>query len=78
MQSYFAVPKNITLNSMHYFIVKIPIKQEIWQIASNHSSGIDFKDLMNLYKKCIAKQYSFLIIDSTLASDDFLHFLERI
>ena len=78
MQSYFAVPKNITLNSMHYFIVKIPIKQEIWQIASNYSSSIDFKDLMNLYKKCIAKQYSCLVIDTTLASDDFLRFLERI
>ena len=78
MQSYFAVPKNITLNSMHYFIVKIPIKQEIWQIVSNYSSSINFKDLMNLYKKCIAKQYSFLVIDTTLASDDFLRFLERI
>ena len=25
-QSYFAVPKNIRLNSTHYFIVKIPNK----------------------------------------------------
>ena len=24
-QSYFAVPKNITINSTHYFIMKIPI-----------------------------------------------------
>ena len=27
-QSYFAVPKNIRLNSMHYFIMKIPNKGE--------------------------------------------------
>ena len=26
LQSYFAVPKNIRLNSMHYFIMKIPNK----------------------------------------------------
>ena len=26
MQSYFAVPKNITLNSTHYFIMDIPNK----------------------------------------------------
>ena len=26
--SHFAVPKNITLNSTHYFIMKIPSKQE--------------------------------------------------
>ena len=28
-QSYFAVPKNIRLNSTHYFIMKIPNKQEL-------------------------------------------------
>ena len=37
---------------------------------------------MNLYKKCIAKPYSFLVIDTTLASDNPLRFrknlLERI
>ena len=42
-QSYFAVSKNIGLNSTHYFIMKIPNKQELQQIASNHSSDIDFK-----------------------------------
>ena len=29
--TYFAVPKNIRLNSMHYFIMKIPNKQEFQQ-----------------------------------------------
>ena len=32
-QSYFAVPKNIRLNSTHYFITKIPNNQELQQIA---------------------------------------------
>ena len=49
-QSYFAVPNNIGLNSTHYFIMKIPNKQELWHIAFNRSSGIDFQDFMNLYK----------------------------
>ena len=49
-QSYFAVPKNIRLNSMHYFIIKIPNKQELHRIASNSSSDIDFKNFINLYK----------------------------
>ena len=69
-QSYFALPKNIRLNSALYFIIKIPNKQELQQIAFNHSSDIDFKYFMSLYKKCTAKPYSFLVIDANLASDN--------
>ena len=58
-QSYFAVPKNIRLNSMHYFIMKIPNKRELPQIAINYSSDIDFKNVMYLYKKCATKLYFF-------------------
>ena len=47
-QFYFDVPKNVRLNSTHYFINKIPNKRELQQIAFNHSSDIDFRDLMNL------------------------------
>ena len=32
-QSYFAEPKNIRLNSTHYFIMKIPNIQELQNIA---------------------------------------------
>ena len=39
-------------------------------MALNHLSGIDFQDFMNLYKKCTAKPYSFLVVDATLASDN--------
>ena len=59
MQSYFVVPKNIILNSTHYFVIKIPNKKELQQIAFNHSLDIDFRDFMNLYKKCTEKPYSF-------------------
>ena len=69
-QSYFSVPKNIRLNSTHYFIMKILNKRELQQIAFSHSSEADFKAFMNLYQKRTAKPYSFLVIDATLASDN--------
>ena len=69
-KSYFAVPKNISLNSMHYFITKILNKRELQKIAFNQSLDIDFKVFMNLYKKCNAKPYSFLVNDATPGSDN--------
>ena len=81
-QSSFAVPKNIRLNSTHYFIMKIQNKQELHQTTYHHSSDTDFRDFINLYKKCTAKPYCFLLIDATLASDNPSRFrknlLERI
>ena len=50
--------------------MKIPNKRELQQIAVNHSSDIDFKDLIKIYKMCTAKPYSFLVIDTTLPSDN--------
>ena len=78
MQSYFAAPKNIRLNSMHFFIMKTPNKRELQQIAFNYSSDIDFRKFINFYKKCIAKPYSFLVIDIILASDNPLRFRKNL
>ena len=65
-QSCFPVPKNITLNSVHYFVMKILNKWELQQIAFN----------------CTAKPYFFLLIDTTLTTDNSSNFrknlLERI
>ena len=36
-QSYFKVPKDVRLNSTHFFISKISNKRELQQIAINHS-----------------------------------------
>ena len=81
-QSYFVVTKNLRLSSMHYFIMKISNKRELQQVAFNHSSDLDFKNFMNIYKKCTTKLYSLLAIDCTLVPDNPLHFrknlLERI
>ena len=73
-QYSFAVQKHSRLNSAHNFVMKIPNTKELQQMAYDHSSGIEFEDFMNLYKKCSAKPYSFLVIDATVASDNLARF----
>ena len=48
-QSYFKVPKDVRLNSTHFFIMKISNKKELQQIALNYSSDIDFKDFIKIF-----------------------------
>ena len=73
-QSYFKVSKDVRLNSTHFFIMKIPNKRELQQIALNHSSDIYFKDFMKFFKKYTGDPYSFLVNDTTLPLDDPLRF----
>ena len=77
-QSYCKVPKDVRLNSTHFFIMKIPNKRELQPIALNHSSDIDSKDFIKIYKNCTAEQYSFLVNDTTLRSDDPLRFRKNL
>ena len=77
-QSYFKVSKDVRLNSTNFFVMKIPNKREIQQIAPNHSSDIYSKDFMKIYKKCTAKPYSFLVNDATLTSDNPLRFRKNL
>ena len=72
------MPKDVRLNSTHFFIKKTPNKRELQQIALNHSSDIDFKDFINIYKKYTKEPYSFLFIDTTLPSDDPLRFRKNL
>ena len=58
--------------------MKIYIKRELQQIPLNHSSDIDFKDVINAYKKCTNEPYSFLVNDATLASDNTLRFKKNL
>ena len=58
--------------------MKILDKRELQQIAWNHSSDVDFQDFANIYKKCTEKPYSFLVIDTTLASDNPLRFRKNL
>ena len=41
IQSYSKVSKDIRLNSTHFFVMKIPNKRELQQIALSHSSNFD-------------------------------------
>ena len=77
-QSYFKLPKDVRLNSTHFFMMKIPNESELQQIALNHSSDIDFKDFMNIYKKYTKEPYSFLVNNTTLPSDDPLRFRKNL
>ena len=77
-QSYFKLSKDVRLNSAHFFIMKISNKRELQQIALNHSSDIDFKDFIKIFKKCTAEPYSFLFNDTTLLSDDPLKFRKNL
>ena len=52
-------------------------KKRLQETAFNHSSDIDFQDFMTLYKKCTEKPYTFLVIDTTLASDNTLRFRDN-
>ena len=67
-QSYFQVPTDVRRNSTHFFIMKMSNKREVQQIALNHLSDIEFKYFIKIFKKFIAKPYSFLVNDTTLTS----------
>ena len=69
-QSYFKFPKDVRLNTKHFFISKIPNKRELQQIAINHSSDITTKEFTNIYRWCASEPYSFLINDTTFASNN--------
>ena len=58
--------------------MEIPNKRELQKIALNHSSDIDFKDFIKIYKKSTAEPYSFLVNDATLASDTPLRFRKNL
>ena len=66
--------KMLRLNTTHFFLNK----RELQQIALNHSSDIRTEDLINIYRKCTGKPYSFLVIDTTLASDNPLRFRKNL
>ena len=55
IQSYFKVSNEVRFNAKHIFVMKIPNKRELKQIALNHTSGIGFKDFMKMYKKYTAE-----------------------
>ena len=47
-KSYFKVPKDVRLTSIHFFIMKISNNGELQEIALNHSSDIGFEDFKKI------------------------------
>ena len=77
-QSYFKVPKDVKQNTIHFFIMKIPDKRELRNSAISHSSNADSKDFIKIYKKYTAEPHSFLVDDTTLASENPLRFRKNL
>ena len=77
-QSYLKVPKDVRLNTTHFFVAQIPNKRELQEIAINHSSYISTKDFINIYRECTAEPFSFLLNDTTLALNNPIRFGKNI
>ena len=58
--------------------MKIPNKREVQKIAINHSSDINIKDFIEIYIKFTDKTYSFLVIDTTLPSNNSFRFRKKL
>ena len=58
-QSYFKSPKDVRMNTTHFFIAKISNQRELQEIARNHSSDISTKYFINIYRKCAAYIFFF-------------------
>ena len=58
--------------------MNISNKKELQQLASNHSSEIDFRNFVNLYKDYTKKPYLFIVNDKTLSSDNPLRFRKNL
>ena len=58
--------------------MKFPNKRKLQQIALNHSSDINSKDFIKIYKKFTSEPYSFLVNDVTLVSDNPLRFRKNL
>ena len=68
-QSYFSVPKDVRLNSIHYLIMKINHKRDLQNILIYHSADINYDDFKKVYRKCSRKPFNFLTIDTLTASN---------
>ena len=73
-QSYFWVPKDIRLNTRHFFIMSISNRRELQDIAISHSFDINLDEFKRLSRRYRVDRYSFFVIDTTLPSDNPLHF----
>ena len=77
-QSYFFVPKDVSLNSTQYLIMKINKGKELKNIAINHSADIDYQDFIKSYRECTKEPYNLLTIDTTLSLSNSFRFTKHL
>ena len=58
--------------------MKINNRKELQNIAINHSTDIDYKDFLKIYRECRKEPYSFLTIDTTLPASNSLRFRKNL
>ena len=73
-QSYFSVPKDVRLNTTHYFIMKINNRIELKNIVTDYSADIDYHNFKKIYRGCTKEPYNVLTIDTRLPASDPLRF----
>ena len=76
-QSYLSVLKDVRLNSIHYFILKINNRKELQNIGINHSADIDYNDFERIYRGFTRKPYSSITIDTTSPASDPFRFRKK-
>ena len=64
-QSYFSVLKDVRLNCTHYILFKLNNRRELQNIAIDHSSNIDYKEFIKIYRICTKEPFNFLTIYTT-------------
>ena len=77
-QSYFSVPKDVRLNTIHYLFMKINNERELQTIAINHSADIDYQDVIKIYRECTKELSNFLTTDTKLPSSNLLRFRKNL
>ena len=77
-QSYFKIPKDVKLNTTHFFIMKIPNKESFNKLHQILHKILALKISLRSTEECTAKLYSFLVNDTTLASDNSVRFTNNL
>ena len=61
-ESYFKVPKDVRLNTTHFFIAQVPNKRELQQIPINHSSDSSTKISLISIESSLLNHFPFLLM----------------
>ena len=60
----------LSLSFYHFLVMKINKKRELRNITINHSSDIDYKNFLKIYRECTRKHFKFSTVDTTLSASD--------